>query len=164
MKQLLLIRHAKSDWNNLALDDFDRPLNKRGNRDAPEMAERLLAGHMVPQLLVSSPALRALSTARHFAEVFNISDLDILTEQKIYEASVETLLQLINKFDNRNNFIALFGHNPGITNLVAYLCDANIYDMPTCALSLIEFPLEDWAQISANTGDQTFYDFPKNED
>lgn len=164
MKKLLLIRHAKSDWNNLSLSDFDRPLNKRGHRDAPEMGERLLASHLVPQLLVSSPALRAITTAKHFAEVFNISEAEILTEQIIYEANVESLLKVVNKLDNRYDFVALFGHNPGVTNLAAHVCNSNIYDMPTCAVCLIEFPLDDWAKVSNNTGEQTFYDFPKNED
>ncbi|MBC7912920.1 MAG: histidine phosphatase family protein, partial [Pyrinomonadaceae bacterium] len=73
MKQLLLVRHAKSDWNNSDLTDFERPLNKRGQKDAPEMAERLLHQHIIPQLIVSSPAVRALTTAEHFADAFGIS-------------------------------------------------------------------------------------------
>ncbi|MBC7913981.1 MAG: histidine phosphatase family protein, partial [Pyrinomonadaceae bacterium] len=105
MKQLLIVRHAKSDWNTDASSDFDRPLNKRGARDAPEMAERLLKKHIIPQLIVSSPALRALTTAKYFADVFNIDKKLIQTEPSIYEASATTLLSVVNKLDNRFNLV-----------------------------------------------------------
>lgn len=164
MKQLLLVRHAKSDWNNQDLSDFDRPLNKRGERNAPEMALRLLDKHFVPQAIISSPALRALSTARSFADIFNMDENSIIKEPKIYEASLKTLLSLVNSVDNKYNFIAIFGHNPGITNLAIELCDTNVYDMPTCGVMLIEFPFYDWSMISKGTGIKKLYDFPKNED
>ena len=164
MKKLLLVRHAKSDWNNPSLPDFDRPLNKRGNRDAPEMAGRLLNQHLVPQKLVSSPALRALTTAKYFAVGFNIDKKEIQTEAAIYEASASALLNIVNKFDNKYDFIALFGHNPGITSFAINLCDTDVFDMPTCGVILIEFPFDDWKLISKDTGLQKLYDFPKNED
>ena len=163
-KKLLLVRHAKSDWDTDAKSDFDRPLNKRGNKDAPKMAERLLDKHIIPQLLVSSPAIRALSTAKHFAEIFNIKKKEIQEEPAIYEASSNALLSIINGFQNKYDFIALFGHNPGITNFAIDLCDTNVYDMPTCGLILIEFPFDDWELVSKGTGEEKLYDFPKNED
>lgn len=164
MKKLILIRHAKSDWNSDAKTDFERPLNKRGHKDASEMAERLLNKHLIPQLLVSSPAVRAYTTAKYFAEAFNIDKKLIKTELEIYEASPSTLLKVINDLDNKYDFVALFGHNPGITNLAISLCDTNVYDMPTCGLILIEFPFDDWKLISKNTGEEKLYDFPKNEE
>lgn len=164
MKKLLLVRHAKSDWNNPSLPDFDRPLNKRGDRDAPKMAEKLLNKHIVPQKLVSSPALRAFTTAKYFADVFNIDKKEIQTEPAIYEASVSALLNIVNRFDNRYDFVALFGHNPGITSFAINLCDTDVFDMPTCGVILIEFPFDDWKMISKDTGQQTLYDFPKNEE
>ncbi|MBC7912886.1 MAG: histidine phosphatase family protein [Pyrinomonadaceae bacterium] len=164
MKQLLIVRHAKSDWNTDASSDFDRPLNKRGARDAPEMAERLLKKHIIPQLIVSSPAFRALTTAKYFADVFNIDKKLIQTEPSIYEASATTLLSVVNKLDNRFNLVGLFGHNPGITNFAINLCETEIYDIPTCGMILIEFPFDDWQMISQDTGNQLLYDFPKSDD
>ena len=164
MKQLLLVRHAKSDWNSEAQSDFERPLNKRGHKDAPEMAERLLQKHLVPQLIVSSPALRAFTTAKYFAKTLGIDEKLIHTDAAIYEASANTLLNVINKLDNKYNFVALFGHNPGLTNLAINLCDTEVYDIPTCGQILIVFPFDDWQLISKGTGAETLYDFPKNEE
>ncbi|MBC8051735.1 MAG: histidine phosphatase family protein [Sphingobacteriaceae bacterium] len=164
MKQLLLVRHAKSDWNSEAQSDFDRPLNKRGQKDAPEMAERLLNKHIIPQLIVSSPALRAFTTAKHFADALGIDKTQIQLEPAIYEASADTLLNIINGLDNKYDFIALFGHNPGITNLALNLCDTQVFDFPTCGMMLIEFPFEDWKLISKDTGEEKLYDFPKSDD
>ena len=163
MKKLLLVRHAKSDWDNIKLSDFDRPLNERGKRNAPEMAKRLIKKDIIPQHIVSSPAKRAYSTAKYFAEAFGFEKKDIQKEEDIYEASADTLLKTINKFDNKYDFIAMFGHNPGITTLTVGLCGAHVFNIPTCGMVLIEFPFEDWAMVSYGTGDQKMYDYPKNE-
>ncbi|TZF82687.1 histidine phosphatase family protein [Pedobacter sp. BS3] len=162
MKKLLIIRHAKSDWDNMELSDFDRPLNHRGEKNAPEMAQRLLKKHIIPQHLVSSPALRAISTARYFADILGINPEEIQQEKAIYEASFTILLNLINTFDNRFDFIALFGHNPAVTNLVYHLSGKQVYNMPTCSMALIEFPFDEWEYISGNTGDLLWFDFPKS--
>jgi phosphohistidine phosphatase len=164
MKKLLLVRHAKSDWEDIKLSDFDRPLNKRGKKNVPEMAERLLKKGIVPQQIVSSPALRALTTAQLFAETLGIRKDRIQKEEKIYEATADTLLKIINNFDNKQDFIALFGHNPGITTLAEGLSDAYLSNIPTCGMVLIEFPFDDWAVISYGTGEQKMYDYPKNEE
>ncbi len=164
MKKILLVRHAKSDWNNSNITDFERPLNDRGIRDAPLMAARLLKQHLIPQLVVSSPALRAFTTAKYFADKLGIDKKLIQTEADIYEAAATTLLSIINKLDNKYDFVALFGHNPGITNLAIKLCDTDIYDIPTCGVVLIEFAVEDWKMVSADTGEQLLYDFPKNDE
>lgn len=164
MKQLLLIRHAKSDWNDASVADFDRPLNQRGSKDAPAMAERLVREQIIPQAIITSPALRALTTANYFAERFGIDKQEIRTELAIYEASVATLLSVVNNLDNRYDFVALFGHNPGLTNFIISLCDTDVYDIPTCGMLLIEFPFDDWAMVSKNTGEQLLYDYPKNVD
>lgn len=128
------------------------------------MAERLLNKHIIPQQLVSSPAVRAFTTAKHFADIFNIDEKLIQAEPDIYEASAATLLNIINSLDNKYDFVALFGHNPGMTNLASSLCDTNVYNIPTCGVMLIEFPFDDWKLISSNTGTEKLYDFPKNEE
>jgi phosphohistidine phosphatase len=162
-KQLLLIRHAKSDWGNADLRDFDRPLNKRGKANAPEMAERLAKQKIIPEFIVSSPAKRAITTAGFFAEAWKITNDDIQKEASIYEASIKTLVSLINQFDNKYNRIALFGHNPGLTEVVNYF-DSYLDNMPTCSVVMLEFPFDDWRMVSANTGKVLLFDFPKSGD
>lgn len=165
-KKLLLVRHGKSEWGNAHLADFDRPLNPRGHRNAPEMAARLLQKDLVPQLIVSSPALRAITTAKHFAQAWKKSAEQIKEEASIYEANVKTLLKVISRFNNKYNYIAIFGHNPGFTELANYLSDANIYNIPTCSTVLIEFPFDEWELVSHHTGRLLQFDYPKslNED
>ena len=163
MKQLIIVRHAKSDWGNPDLRDFDRPLNKRGKINAPEMAHRLVKKQIKPQLMVSSPALRAITTAKFFADTWQMPLAEILEEPKIYEANVDTLLKVINNFDNTYDQIAMFGHNPGLTDLVNYL-DGHIYEMPTCSVAILEFPFEDWAMISEGTAKVVLFDYPKSGD
>lgn len=164
-KQLLLVRHGKSDWGNSHLSDFDRPLNPRGHRNAPEMANRILQKGWVPDLMVSSPALRAITTARHFAQVWYKSpDHQILQEPSIYEAGTTTLLEVVNNLDNKYNRVVIFGHNPGFTDLANYLSNANIYNIPTCGTVLIEFPANNWAEVSHFNGTLLEFDYPKSAD
>ncbi|WP_316821133.1 SixA phosphatase family protein [Pedobacter gandavensis] len=163
-KQLLLIRHGKSDWGNSHISDFDRPLNARGLRNAPEMATRILKKDQVPQLLVSSPAVRALTTARNFAQVWNKPLSQIQEETTIYEANVPALLKIVNQLNNKHHSVALFGHNPGLTEFANYLSNANIYNIPTCGTVLIEFPFEKWEEISHHTGNLLAFDYPKSAD
>ncbi len=163
-KKLFLIRHGKSDWADIQLSDFDRPLNARGNRNAPEMAERILKKDLVPQLIVSSPALRALFTARHFAKVWAKPAAQIQLEINIYEASAASLLKVLNSFDDEFDRIALFGHNPGLTDFANYLSDANIYNIPTAGTVLIEFDVDKWSEIGYHDGKLIEFDYPKSID
>ena len=161
-KRLLLIRHAKSDWeNNLA--DFERPLNKRGHKDATEMAERLLKKHLIPEQLVSSRAKRAITTAEYFADVLGIKKKKIEKEPAIYDASSSQLLSIVNKLDNDYDFIALFGHNPGLSGLAMNLSGNEVFDIPTCGMVLLKFPFDDWKMVGSGTGEMLFFDYPKND-
>jgi len=162
MKQLLLVRHGKSDWGNQHISDFERPLNQRGLRNAPEMARRIMDGGQIPDLIISSPALRAITTATYFAQVWNKSVDQIKQEKGIYEAQVKTLLDLVNQIDNKYQHVAIFGHNPGFTDFANYLSDADIYNIPTCGTVLIEFPFQDWQQVSHHTGSLLKFDYPKS--
>ncbi|TAH02820.1 MAG: histidine phosphatase family protein [Sphingobacteriales bacterium] len=161
-KQLLLVRHAKSDWGNVGVKDFDRPLNTRGFANAPEMGERLNIKNILPDVIVSSPALRAITTAKLIAHKINFDTEKIVQIPQIYEASEFDLLKVINHFDNTLNFVALFGHNGGLSNFANYLTGANIYNMPTCGMVLISFDTEDWATVSGGTGEVLWYDYPKS--
>lgn len=162
MKKLLIVRHAKSDWEDINLPDFDRPLNSRGKKNAPEMASRLAKMNLVPEQIVSSPALRAITTANYFADGLGLSKNQIVMEPGIYEALPSTLLDIINNLDDSSSFTALFGHNPSLSSIVGILTDEDPVDLPTCSTVLIRFPFDSWKMVSAGTGDLAFIDYPKN--
>lgn len=163
-KQLYLIRHGKSDWGNSQLSDFDRPLNPRGHSAAPEMAERILRKGLVPDLVLSSPALRAITTAWHFCKVWQKPATQIQEITSIYEANIKALLKIVNGLNNAHERVTLFGHNPGFTDFANYLSDAKIYNIPTCGVVLIEFDTASWAEITQFSGKLVEFDFPKNTD
>ena len=155
----MLVRHAKSDWNDPELSDFDRPLNKRGLASAPEMAERLLKKAIIPQYILSSPALRAKTTAELFADTLGLAEPSYNTA--IYEASYPTLLNIINKLPDAYDFVAVFGHNPSISETVHNLT-GNLHDMPTCAVAVIKFEIDSWRMVCADLGKVEYCDYPKN--
>jgi phosphohistidine phosphatase len=157
MKKLLLIRHAKA-VHDVGYDDFERPLTPSGIRDAELMAGRLQKKSIVPQLLVSSPAIRALATADIFSEFLSLGKPR--QDDRIYEAGRVLLLDLINGFDDRYDFIGLTGHNPTIEQLTQYLVGKQV-NFPTCAVALIGFDFGSWQQVSSETGDLEWYDSPK---
>lgn len=160
-RTLILIRHGKSDWANAQLSDFDRPLNARGDKNAPEMAARMLTKKQIPELILSSPALRAASTAKHFTKVWKKNPEEIQFEADIYEANTTNLLNIVNSVNNDYNKVALFGHNPGLTDFANYLSDGNIYNIPTSGVVFIEFDTNSWSEISYHTGRLIDFDYPK---
>lgn len=160
MKDLYLIRHAKSDWEDISLRDFDRPLNSRGLKNAPFMAEILSKKLKFTDVIISSPAKRALTTAEFFASAFDIKKEGIITDERIYEAPVSNLLKVINELDDANATVLMFGHNPGFSNLINYLTSENC-EMPTCAIAHVRFDFESWKMVSADMGKLIEFDFPK---
>jgi len=162
-KQLLIIRHAKAGEADFKKPDFKRALSHRGEKNAQEMAKRLKTKNLQPQKLLSSPALRAISTANYFANELGIAQSEIIQDMEIYDALTNTLLDCINNMDDQADFVALFGHNPSITDLVNKLCTTTIYNIPTCGMALMKFPFDSWKMLSEGTGDLIFYDFPKNQ-
>lgn len=161
-KHLLLIRHAKSDWGDINLRDFKRPLNNRGHHNAPEMAQRLVKRNLIPEQIVSSPALRAITTAEYFAREFGMDSAEIIQESEIYDALPFTLLEIINNLDDQSDFTALIGHNPGLTSLLNIFCDTSIQNIPTCGMAFIRFPFDSWKMLISGTGELVFFDYPKN--
>jgi len=160
MKDLYLIRHAKSDWENISQTDFDRPLNKRGLKNAPFMAEILSKKLKSIDEIISSPAKRAISTAVFFAEEFNVDKKKIAQDERIYEAPVSSLLEVINQIDDANKTVLMFGHNPGLPYLINYLTGESC-EMPTCAVAHIRFNADSWKMVSADMGKLIDFDFPK---
>jgi phosphohistidine phosphatase len=162
-KRLTLVRHAKSDWGDVSLGDFDRPLNKRGERDAPDMAARLAEAGLKPTLIISSPAVRALATAKAFAKALGYPKERIVRTDAAYLASPSELLEVVNALGGRASHVMLFGHNPGISAFAARLTgDDTIGDLPTCAAVSLLAPLRDWRELRIGHAVRDFYDFPKN--
>ena len=161
MKTLYIVRHAKSSWRFPELRDFDRPLNKRGKKNAPEMGKRLKARHILPDLLMTSPANRAITTAREIAEKIGYPEANIRENDGIYHSSETTLLEIIKKTDNSINELMLFGHNPGFTDLANLAGDQWIDNIPTCGIVAIEFDVNSWRSIKPKSGRNLFFDYPK---
>jgi len=161
MKKLFLLRHAKSSWKFPNLDDIERPLNKRGYRDAPRMGQHLKLNEVVPDAVISSPAERAFQTARIICEALNIPSRNIQPELGIYHAGPNNLLQIINKQKDQSTHLLLVGHNPGLTELANLLADSDIDNIPTCGIVGIKFDKNDWAGITYGAGEKMFFYYPR---
>jgi phosphohistidine phosphatase len=146
MKILYVLRHAKSDWSDASLPDFERPLNERGLKAAPKMGVFMRERGIEPDLIVSSPARRALETAQLVKEAAAFS-AEIRFESGIYEASVGDLMEIVSKTDDSTEKLLIVGHNPGFENLVGYLT-GEFHPMPTAALAEIELPVKSWKEIT----------------
>ncbi|MFO7812914.1 MAG: histidine phosphatase family protein [Pelovirga sp.] len=160
MKKLTLIRHAKSDWSSGAASDFDRPLNPRGNKAAPLMAERILMRGSIPDLLVSSPARRAFETVELLAHELDASQEQIVFHRDIYEASLTMLVETVRQLPAQEH-IALIGHNPGLSELGLWLCPQAPEWLPTCAVLELNLAVVDWSAVSPNCATLLYYDYPK---
>ncbi|MBL4679040.1 MAG: histidine phosphatase family protein [Mucilaginibacter sp.] len=159
MKKLLLIRHAKAT-HEPGYIDFERPLTNKGFEQCETMTARLIKNNIKPQLLVSSPALRTLSTANVFSQELGLATAT--TYPDIYDASENTLLKVISNLPNEYDFIALVGHNPGISQ-VLYALSNEPKEMSTCAVALIEFEADSWMELQEGAGKLTLFDSPKED-
>ena len=164
MKTLLLIRHAKSDWNDASLSDFDRPLNDRGKKDAPVMAERLRDKKIKIDAFISSPAKRAKKTAIAFAEAYKVDKDDIILKEELYEEGESDFYDVIHTTDDKLDHIAIFSHNPGITDFANQLTDARIDNIPTCGIFSIKIDCKRWIDFKNAKKEFLFFDFPKSGD
>jgi phosphohistidine phosphatase len=161
MKVLILVRHAKSSWDDPGMTDKERPLSNRGKRDAPEMGERLKKQGIIPALMICSPAKRAKSTAKKFAKQLSYPKEKIRIEEGIYEGSQEDLLVLIKNLQTNPDSVMVFGHNPVITEFANALSGINIHNIPTCGVVSIQFDINEWQQIDYKKGKLVFFDYPK---
>ncbi len=158
------MRHAKSSWDEPEISDFDRTLNDRGRKDAPDMGKRLLATGFVPQLIVSSTAKRARKTAGLVAEQIQYDTKKIEYESDIYEADISDLIHIIRNFSDEYTRVMMVGHNPAFTGLVGYLSDTLIENLPTSGMALLSFSIESWKQVNTQTATLKWFDYPKNHD
>jgi phosphohistidine phosphatase len=159
-KRLILVRHGNATSGINAGSDYDRTLSQTGIEEAQEMAFRLKNKRLVPGSILSSPAIRALSTARIFAGILGTEVKDIITQDSIYESSVKSLLHTVNTLDERVDTVAIFGHNPEISDFTEYLTGSGFYQMPTCGIAVIDFAQETWTHVSQETGVMFSFDYP----
>ncbi len=159
MKKLFIIRHAKSSWKDYTLDDFDRPLNKRGLSNAPLMGSYLKGRDIVPDIILSSPALRAKTTAKIIANTVKY-DKKIIYRDNIYEAHSTTLHSILNSLDNKYTIVFLVGHNPGLNLLVDSYVGFN-ENIPTCGVVELEIKCDKWKNISAKNIKLLSFKYPK---
>lgn len=162
MKTIHIIRHAKSSWADEGMRDFDRPLNDRGERDAPIMAKRLLDRIGTVDLIVASPARRTTLTSSYFCDAFNYSKDQIKFIPTIYEAPLQALIEAVNNLPDSANEVLFIGHNYGVSELVSYLTGEHV-QMPTCAIASIELDIEQWSWVTRLSGRLVEYDYPKKE-
>lgn len=160
-KLLILIRHGKSDVPNLGQRDIDRELNHRGHSDAPRMGRKLAEMDLKPDLIVSSPSIRTTQTTEYICEPLSYPVEKVDFQEDIYEASVRTLLRLVNELDNSLQTVFIVGHNPGFTYFSEYLTGKEIGNIPTCGVVELAFEVDDWALVSQNTASLKSYIYPK---
>ncbi len=161
MKTLLAIRHAKSDWAAPFEKDFDRPLNERGKTDAPKMAKRIADKKCIPDLIISSTANRALTTARLMANEWKLPTNKLIEEPELYHASPNTILKCLKRYITDNaNCVAFYCHNPGITEFVNEFSNLRIDNVPTCGVCAIQW--DSWSDFGKVEGKILFFDYPKN--
>ena len=167
VKTLYIVRHAKSSWDDPGLDDFERPLNERGKRDAPRMGKRLKEREIYPDLMISSPARRAFSTAKRIAKILGYKKEGIKTEKKLYHAGEEQILSVIKTLSDKFEVVMVIGHNPGLTEFVNTFKDDEgqiIDNIPTCGIVAFEMKVDRWKDIGWANGKMIFFDFPKNQE
>jgi phosphohistidine phosphatase len=160
VKTIYFLRHAKSDWS-VECDDFDRKLNKRGENNALFMAERLAKYKVKPDIIISSPAKRALSTVKIIADRLKLPKKAVVTDINLYLTPPKTYLEVIRQIDNSHKIVFMTGHNPTITEICESLSGTHIGNIPTCGIFCMEFDTETFGTISANEGKKIFFDFPK---
>jgi phosphohistidine phosphatase len=164
MKHLLLIRHAKSSWDDFSIKDFDRPLNDRGKNDAPMMAQRLLDKKIKIDAFIASPAKRARKTAELFVKQYKTNKGNIVFFDALYLASPSIFSQVISKTDDRFDTIAVFSHNDGITAFANTLTNTKTDNIPTCGIFAVKIKAKHWSDFPAAEKEFWFFEYPKNKE
>jgi phosphohistidine phosphatase len=162
MKQLLLVRHAKSSWDDFSIKDFDRPLNERGKKDAPEMAKRLLKKEITIDAFISSPAKRARKTAELFAKEYEEKKDNIIFYDELYLASPSVFTEVIRKTNDKYGTIAVFSHNEGITQFANSLTNTRTDNIPTCGVFAVKIKTKHWKDFVDADKEFWFFDYPKS--
>jgi len=162
MKQLHIARHGKSSWDTGGIADIDRPLNERGVATAYLMAQRLSDRGVIPDLMISSPAVRALSTTLIFLRVMKLPASILQINESFYMGNVDELVQIIRSTDDRFSSLMLFGHNPAFTVLANRFLIHGIENIPTAGIVSLSFPALKWKEIDRTKPDEEVFDYPKH--
>ena len=161
MKKLIIIRDAKSDEENQGVDDFERTLNDKGLKESIYIGKSLKNQNIIPDLILSSPALRALSTAEIIAKEIGYTK-EIIQNQYIYEAYVNSLQEIVSYIHDTNDTVFLIGHNPGVSALAYMLCGLK-QSIPNAASVEINFNVDSWMEVSKENSELISYDFPNKD-
>ncbi len=160
MKTILFARHAKSSWDQPGVDDFDRPLNDRGDVDVSVMALYLQqCGYLIHQI-ISSDAARALATATEYKNCFT-PDKEISRQHSLYLASHTDIADVVKQVSADYSTVMIVGHNPAMTDVVRYYSGGSVQHMPTCSVAIVQFDVSDWKEIKAGSGDLLAFEYPK---
>jgi phosphohistidine phosphatase len=163
MKTLIVVRHAKSSWDDFSIDDIDRPLNDRGKKDAPTMGKRLREKIKKIDAFISSPAKRAKKTASLFMKEFEEDPDDLTIEQQLYPGGVGAFYGTIANIADKHDTVALFSHNPGVTDFVNTLTNHRIDNMPTCSVFAVRSDIKHWKDFKDAKHQLLLLDYPKKE-
>jgi len=164
MKHLLLVRHAKSSWDDFSIKDFDRPLNERGKKDAPMMAKRLLKRDIMIDAFISSPAKRARKTAEAFVKEYKSNKDQLIFLDDLYLAGPSAFAEVIKNTNDRYHTIAIFSHNEGITQFANSLTDTRTDNIPTSGVFAVKVKSKHWSDFADVKKDFWFFDYPKAEE
>lgn len=161
MKTIYIIRHAKSDWDDAELHDIERPLADRGLKDARMMATLLKEKKVMPDKMISSPALRAFSTCRIFSDIIGFDKKDIAVEQVLYFGNIAEIIKMLQSQLQATNNICIFGHNPTFSLLSSVLCPEFSAEMPTCSVVALQFNIERWGNLETKAAKLLWFEYPK---
>ena len=164
MKTLYLLRHAKSSRDDQEFKDFERPLADRGMRDVPKMASRFLQRGDTVDFIITSPAMRAKTTAKMMADQIGFPADEVASNSKLYFSGAGSLFKVVRLIEEHRKSAMLVGHNPAITEFAHGMCAGRIEHIPTCGLLHLQFPVQRWEDIQENSGKLVYFDFPKKED
>jgi phosphohistidine phosphatase len=161
MKTLTLLRHAKSCWSDTSLNDFERPLNKRGKRDAPFIAKKLVEQDFSPQVILASPAKRARITTTFVAQELNFPLQKITWDKSIYVLGMDYLVKLIQKQHSEYEHILLVGHNFELTDFANFLCVKEVENIPTMGVYSMNMEIDSWSEVGNKCAELAFFEYPK---
>lgn len=162
MKTIILVRHAKSSWDDFSLRDEERPLTDRGKKNAAEMAKRLRKKDIDIDAILTSPAKRAKATADYFADEFDLPKKKFVVMPELYMAGYNAFVSSIRQAPRKADCIAVFSHNNGITEFANTLSATRIDHMPTCSVFAVKVDLKDWADFEPGNAEFYFFDYPKS--
>ena len=162
-RKLFIIRHGKSSWGNAGLDDFDRPLAERGIRSANDIANRLNERGLVPELIFSSPASRALNTALIMSRIWGLEAGDLQIHDPIYMAYISELEQVVASAPQKICNLAIFGHNPTFTLYANKFLEEPLENLPTAGVVIVTLESEGWSGIGRTHVKETYVDYPKRK-